>query len=281
MPNSVTFSVNVSGSTPLTGSSGSFSIWSKDVSGSISLPTPVITELGSGQYQFTPTAQQEEDRTVVHIDCGVGRDPRRYTFACFESSGINQFFAWHLEDVDQNLWSGANPSRSLYCDTSGSARPTPTELLIDTGVYAVLPSVSDITMDVSGKYDSPAGAVPEYTVIQCSPTVYGASGPPSPPEISNFIPATGSQITRQQMLQFDVTDFNGFTRILLRATYPNLGVSEVIHDGYQFGYHYSNVGNTFMQIIDGYRYTVLRDGGWPESPIITPFAIDIDGTENL
>lgn len=103
----------------------------------------------------------------------------------------------------------------------------------------------------------------------------------TPPTITNFVPAVGSQITRLQQLQFDVTDDGPLRRVILEVRYPENGIQEVIHDGVGFGLKYQGGSNTRTQIAGGFRYTMLRDGGWPENPTITPFAIDISGSENL
>jgi len=42
---------------------------------------------------------------------------------------------------------------------------------------------------------------------------------------------------------------------------------------------YSNVANTRTDIANGYSFAVLRDTGWPESPVITPYVVDVTGEE--
>lgn len=104
---------------------------------------------------------------------------------------------------------------------------------------------------------------------------------PTPPVVGSFSPAVGSGITATTQLEFSVTDTSGdFTRIILVADFHMLGIREIIHDGYNFGPSYRGPHNLRTNITNGYRFTVLRTGGWPESPTIMPFAID-GGAENV
>ena len=116
---------------------------------------------------------------------------------------------------------------------------------------------------------------------------WGTSGPtppptPTPPVVGSFSPAPGTSITASTPLEFSVTDNSGlFTRIILIADFRALGIREIIHDGYAFGPNYRGPYNSIASITNGFRYSALRTGGWPESPTIQPFAIDREGTENL
>ncbi len=113
------------------------------------------------------------------------------------------------------------------------------------------------------------------------------------PIISNVSPANGSTIISTTPVSFDVTDDSGlFTRIIvtdgfeltdlsLPASYEN--ILEVIHNGEGFGPLYQGVTNVRTSILNGYHYVILRDGGWIPgvSPVLTPYAIDQTGSENL
>lgn len=116
---------------------------------------------------------------------------------------------------------------------------------------------------------------------------WGGGGPtppptPTPPVVGSFSPAPGTSITASTPLEFSVTDNSGlFTRIILIADFRALGIREIIHDGYAFGPNYRGPYNVISSITNGFRYSALRTGGWPESPTIQPFAIDREGTENL
>lgn len=121
-----------------------------------------------------------------------------------------------------------------------------------------------------------------YTVVLPGVTYY-ATGIPDPiaPVISNVTPASGSAIQATTPVGLDATDdLNSFKRLLITAYFAGARVKEVVYDGEGFGPMYRNGYNTVTNITDGYRFTFLRDGGWPESPVITPFVIDTGGGEN-
>jgi hypothetical protein len=107
----------------------------------------------------------------------------------------------------------------------------------------------------------------------------GAAPTPVPPVVSNVTPTPGTAITTSTPISLDVTDdANSFLRILLAVSFPD-GTKEVAFDGAGFTARYSNPANTQTSITNGYRFTVLRNGGWPDLPEITPFVIDTTGGE--
>ena len=109
--------------------------------------------------------------------------------------------------------------------------------------------------------------------------------PPAPPvdatapTVGNFSPAPGTAIARTGPVSFDVTDESGdFQRIFVVAFFPATGVTEVVHDGDGFRGFYAASSSRTM-IAAGFRYAVLRSGGWPAAPTIQTFAIDRAGNE--
>lgn len=103
---------------------------------------------------------------------------------------------------------------------------------------------------------------------------------PVPPIVSNVTPVAGTAVTARTPVGLDVTDDSGvFRRIMLVASFPTLGLLEVVHDGDNFAPLYAGTGNTREAIANGFRYTALRRGGWPASPTLIPFAIDQEGAE--
>jgi hypothetical protein len=104
-------------------------------------------------------------------------------------------------------------------------------------------------------------------------------GTPQAPVIANVSPSQAVAIASSQPLSFDVTDDSGaFRRLLVALDFPALGVYELAHDGDGFAAKY--VAQSFRQSISGgYRFTLLRQGGWPVGPTIRIFAIDPSGAE--
>lgn len=131
-------------------------------------------------------------------------------------------------------------------------------------------------------------AIVSETPIRARALVVNADAGPTPPApvatppvVAVVSPAAGSAITAFTPLVFSVTDDTGlFRRIIVVADFPYIGIREVVHDGDTFGPTYSEAVNTRSTISGGYQYSVTRDGGWPASPRLIPYAIDREGTEN-
>ena len=103
----------------------------------------------------------------------------------------------------------------------------------------------------------------------------------SPPTIENFVPSPDTEIGRSDPLQFDILDDSGsFTRIMVVAQFASVAQPEIVHDGEDFTDNYSNGSNTRTAIANGYRYVILRNGGWLSQVSVTPLAIDAGGNEN-
>lgn len=104
------------------------------------------------------------------------------------------------------------------------------------------------------------------------------------PVVSAIAPTPGSNIVVSQVISLNITDnLNSFRRILLRSKVVGAGTDEVVHDGDNFTAQYQGPSNTRTSIVNGYHYTVLRDGGWRvgDPPIFTVYAIDTSGNEDV
>lgn len=105
------------------------------------------------------------------------------------------------------------------------------------------------------------------------------------PYITGITPITGTTLSASQVVTFDVVDdSSAFRRILIHASYSNISGSEVIHDHEGFNQrYYSGPENVRTPIVigsPGYKYRVLRDGGWPGNISFIPFAVDASGNMN-
>jgi hypothetical protein len=110
----------------------------------------------------------------------------------------------------------------------------------------------------------------------------GTSTPESvAPVVSVISPTPGTAIDPVAAITIDVTDNKGlFRRILLTMRFAGLDIEEVVHNGDAFGPKYLGGLNNRIAIEGGYRYTLLRRGGWPANPTLVPYAIDVAGNEN-
>jgi hypothetical protein len=142
-----------------------------------------------------------------------------------------------------------------------------------------MPDANSWDLTTTVKYDVPY--VNRKNVAGMDLASFGPAPSPIPPVISNISPTTITQIGPYQVLSFDVTDEeDSFKRIIIVAEFPTSKIKEIVFDGEGFGPMYANGLNQQQSIVNGYNFEILRDGGWPESPTLTPFALDTTGGEN-
>jgi hypothetical protein len=99
-----------------------------------------------------------------------------------------------------------------------------------------------------------------------------------PPVTTNVTPTPGTPIDVDQAVSVDVTDDTGlFRRVLIAVELE--GQTELAWDGDTWLGHYADGGSVRDPIASGFRFTVLRDGGWPSSPTLRVFAFDQGGNE--
>lgn len=95
------------------------------------------------------------------------------------------------------------------------------------------------------------------------------------PTVANFSPTPGAPLYASSEVAFDVTDAGGLRRVLVIAYLGS--VAEVVHDGDAFQGAY--VASRRTGIAGGFHFAVARRGGWPVSPTLKVFAIDVAGNE--
>ncbi len=145
---------------------------------------------------------------------------------------------------------GASPVLNVYRDGSMNVLPPPAVFALGLGKYGFI-------------YDSPTAA-----------RVYRI-------EVVNFDPATATAIRAVEPITFDVVDtLASLQRVVVLVSFPNLNLYEVAHDGDALGPVYRNSFCTRTPITNGFRYTLLRDSGWPSSPRVVPMAFDAGGGVN-
>jgi len=96
------------------------------------------------------------------------------------------------------------------------------------------------------------------------------------PTLGNLVPAAGQPLGRSTAVGFDITDTGQVRRVIVTVLLN--GVEEVIHNGVGFRPGYA-AGSTRQGVAGGWRFRVLRTGGWPASPTFSVYAFDDDGNE--
>ncbi len=87
-------------------------------------------------------------------------------------------------------------------------------------------------------------------------------------------PDVGSPILPTAPVVFDLTDSTETLTSILIAVHHDSGVVELAHDGTNFEPLYAS-GSTRVVITDGYRYSLVRAGGWTDTKVVVsafPFA---------
>jgi hypothetical protein len=86
-------------------------------------------------------------------------------------------------------------------------------------------------------------------------------------------PTPGQPISATKPLVIEVTDEGAaLDKVVIMAAYSGVLQKEVVYDGSAFAPTFTNNTNAKASITSGFRFTLLRDGGWPGSPTITVVA---------
>lgn len=96
----------------------------------------------------------------------------------------------------------------------------------------------------------------------------------TPPVVSNVSPVALTNIQPTTEVSFDVTDETGLVCVMVYVLYPDLGDAELVHDGATYMPRFISL-STRVPIVDGFRYTLRRSGGWKVAPGVAQPNIDI------
>lgn len=104
----------------------------------------------------------------------------------------------------------------------------------------------------------------------------------TPPVVTYIDPLPGAQIRADQAITIDVTnDGSGFANIQLRVAYivsDPVRPTETIYGGDELGEFESFYSaSTITSITNGFRFVIVRNGGWPSTPNFTASPIDSSG----
>lgn len=144
---------------PLTGAAGSMSAqaWS---SAGVARGSRSVLEVRPGHYAPVTLDEDEAAGTVVLLDCGAGRLPRRVAFEVFLPDNSNQFWAVVVEDPAGALWTGAAPTVGEYGSAAGARTPPATVAIPagSTSLFTWTPTAEDVAADVAIRIVGPAGS---------------------------------------------------------------------------------------------------------------------------
>lgn len=265
----ISFAIYDNAGAPLTSASPAF-VRYLDAAGNPAV-TPAIANLGGGLYGFEAPTSDYLGRVYL-VSTGGLPD---YTAGSFGSAPL---VAFALYDAAGLPTASAVPSFTRYADGEGSVRVAPAIENVGSGLYLFRPTVDDVEAHTA--YLLTTGAFPSSLAGAFGPTDFGAPLDVTPPVVSGFMPPPGTHIRPHNPLGFTITDDSGvLRRVVLTASFPDLESMEVIHTGDAFGPQYTG---TRTAVAGGYTYSgVIRIGGWPAAPTLTPYAFDIAGNEPI
>jgi hypothetical protein len=144
--------------------------------------------------------------------------------------------------------------------------------------YAAGSSTTPITNGLRFRVVRDGGWVtsPRLTVVAVNTDGIEATGG-APPTVSNWTPAAGTQITATTPIGFDVTDVAGLAQVIVYAAAAG-GTTEQAFNGTAFTANYG-AASTRTAIAGGFRFRIVRDGGWTVAPQITVAAVNVNGIE--
>lgn len=108
---------------------------------------------------------------------------------------------------------------------------------------------------------------------------YTISNAPSAPVITNFIPSASSSMSRSGTVQFDVTDDEGGSSLVLIRVYAQFSDgTRLVYDGTNFLSPFTG-GSSKTSISNGYQFVIACDSpGWLASTLrLTVEAVDAQG----
>lgn len=87
------------------------------------------------------------------------------------------------------------------------------------------------------------------------------------PVISNVSPTPGTELaSRQTPITFTIEDVGvGLSFVLVTVRYATRPGTFVVHDGGEFRYPFDSGTAEREATADGYNYTLLPRGGWPDN----------------
>jgi len=103
-------------------------------------------------------------------------------------------------------------------------------------------------------------------------------GDGSAPDVVIVGPAAGTPVDALTPLVLEVTDDIALGMLIIAARFPTRGIEEVVHNGQRFAAQYDGASSR-VAVAAGFRFTILRNGGWVDAPTIDVYAVDAAGTE--
>lgn len=284
MVDKIAFLVTDASGAPVTSASPQFVRYVNPAGGADRTPLPTISHLSGGIYGFSGSDGDVAGKTGYVITTGTGTFPRFFAGALYPET--TPFGAFLYTDAAGELYNGiATASLTVYTDITGSNRSKPSMTNNHKFLQFLIPSDSDVLTGSAYRVDSPAAslAFPDYYASSFFSVTSSAGGASDliAPTVTLISPSTASLLDPTGSIVIDVTDNGSFREVIVVAKFSSgsQDLVEVVHTG-SFAPFYDS-GSTRSAIADGFRYSIVRDGGWISNNTvkIDVYAIDTAGNE--
>lgn len=186
-------------------------------------------------------------------EAGGGAPTARFSFAL---DGLELT----LTDGSVAGWSALASWAWDFGDGNNSTTQSPVHTYAAAGDYTVQLTVTD----ADGATDTFSATI-----------AVGGTADAVAPTVTLISPADRN-VYRNSTIVVDVEDETGLSIVAVIAVFPSGGM-DVVHTGFRFGPHYQSATR---ETLDGglrYRFTLARDGGWPERPRLEFLVRDAGG----
>lgn len=206
----------------------------------------------------------------------------------YDGSAIKLYFNGVLVNTTPQAWNTVqdlafigrwvDPANPFWMPTAISQASLYNVMLTDGQVAANYAAVRDQL--AAHSFDTVSTPVFEHRFSQNNFEEIGIGAAPlpqnTPPSIANFVPEAGTQIIANGPIQFEVTDAEGLSRIVVLASFAD-GTYDVVHDGDVFSPKYA--ASTKTPVSGGFLYVLAPTIRWIGNPTIRIIATDVAGSE--
>jgi hypothetical protein len=251
---------------PLAGAAPAWALLVDARTGVAVTPT-AITELGLGLYQT-----MIDDNSFGVLSFGNAAQTQ---FLFLPSVNVPSFGSVDQGGAPTSTtpgWYSSGGVTACYDTSTGISVASPPAIVKLTNGLFTIPTLGPT---MAGFVDCGAAAAVRYIPIGLPDGANSIA-----PVVGNIRPAAGTSITPSESLGFDVTDTdNALAAVAIGASFAGSLTTELIYDGTTFQPLYA-ANSTRTAIANGLRFSLVRAGGWPGTPTITPLVLDAAGNEN-
>ncbi len=246
--------------------------------GTSPVSNPSINHKGGGRWTFTPIQAHIDAGVAFVVDFGALAYPRYfYGAVCGEDNPFGVVVPFNGNSLSGDFSNAPKLStgRGLYTDLTGANRTPPTPFLADGSppiIWVITPSSGDLDVGILMRMGSANLGVIHPDSIDLR-LIRGTVAPtPADPVVALVSPPEGA-LDSDGLIVVDVTSADPLAVLILTILLPGISSNEVVYRAGAFGPSYTGVRNIVTTISGGYRFKVVRNGGWPPGGVT--FSADV------